>query len=101
MTIALQVIILLSLEYETIMRKFTTTASRRHPDNLDGIRFEKVDSPPGTGLALSFRASFPVVFCTEVTVITVICVSTPHGRRLICRFAKTHIRTCRIICFLL
>lgn len=63
-----------------ITRKFTATASCRHPDNLDGIWLEEVDPPPGTGLALGFRASFPIMFRAEVTVITMIRVSAPHGR---------------------
>lgn len=76
------------------MRKFTAAASRRHPNNFDGIWLEEVDPPPGTGLALGFRASFPVVLRAKVTIITVIRVSAPHSRRLVCRFAETHVRTC-------
>lgn len=83
------------------MREFTATASRRHPNNLDGIWLEEVDPPPRTGLALGFRASFPVVFRAEVTIITMVCISASHSRRLVRRFAKTHVRTCCAIFVLL
>lgn len=84
-----------------IMREFTATASCRHSDNLDGIWLEKIDLPPGTGLALGFRTSFPVVFRAEVTIITMVCVSASYSRRLIRRFAETHVCTCYTIFVLL
>lgn len=83
------------------MWEFTATASRRHPNNLDGVWLEEVDPPPGTGFALGFRASFPIVFRAEVTVITMVCISASHSRRLVRRFAKTHVRTCCAIFVLL
>jgi hypothetical protein len=83
------------------VKRLTAAASRRHADNLDGVRLEKIDSPPGTRLALGFRASLAVVFRAEVTVVTVIRISAPHGRRLVRRFAETDVRTCRNIAVLL
>jgi len=90
----------ISLDAEAA-RKLTAAASRRHADDLDGVRLEKIDPPPGTGLALGFRASLPVVFRAEVTVVAVVRISAPHGRRLVRRFAETDVRTCRNIAVLL
>jgi len=82
-------------------RKLTAAASRRHANDLDGVWLEKIDSPPGTGFALGFRTSLPVVFRAEVTIVAVVRISTPHGRRLVRRFAETDVRTCRNIAVLL